>query len=217
MSLNPDASDRAPLPSPDMFDGSAEAVTRVLTPLVSAAQALTRQGVGSIPSWTRDPWGHIRAVQTGYGGSSNMVEGTSRPTRDVVLMEIAHVIAKRSTCSRAQVGALVTRKGRILSTGYNGAPAGMAHCNHRYQSPLDSRGCNTAVHAEANAVAFAARYGVRTDGADIFSTLAPCLACAQLIINCGITRVVCGGTYRDPAGFQLLVGANIRILNLADV
>lgn len=144
-----------------------------------------------------------------------MVEEPLRPTRDVVLMEIAHVIAKRSTCSRAQVGALICTAGRILSTGYNGAPAGMAHCNHRYQPPDDPRGCNTAVHAEANAVAWAARYGVRTEGATLYSTLAPCLACAQLIINCGIKRVIFGTRYRDPAGFQLLAAVGIVMYNLS--
>ena len=101
-------------------------------------------------------------------------------------MQVAEVFATRSTCSRAHVGVVIAREGRILTTGYNGAPAGMAHCNH---SPDEVNGCQNAVHAEANAIAYAARYGISLEGAELYSTFMPCLACAQLVINAGIQQI----------------------------
>jgi dCMP deaminase len=128
-------------------------------------------------------------------------------------MEIAHTMAQRSTCSRRHVGAVVARDGRVLVSGYNGAPKGMPHCEHPSRDDYGT-GCRIAVHAEANAVAFAARWGIRVEGADLFSTCVPCLACAQLIVNAGIVRVVAGEAYRDPAGENLLVSAGIEVVDL---
>src|SRR5687767_3879721 len=110
-----------------------------------------------------------------------------RVSRDQMLMEVAQAVAKRGTCSRKQVGVVVARDGRVLVTGYNGTPAGMAHCRHDYQT---GEPCIDSVHAEANAIAFAARHGAKLDGAEMFTTYSPCLACAKLIINAGIVRVV---------------------------
>lgn len=178
-----------------------------------------------------------------------MPDTKARPSRDIVLMATAGVWSQRSTCSRAHVGAVIaTDTGRILMTGYNGAPAGMAHCDHtcdcgaiippendtftivltadgpeaQYDSgPSTWRNCTRecasqapcklAVHAEANAIACAARYGVNTQGTDLFVTMSPCYACAQLIINAGIVRVAVGELYRDPAGYNLLIGAGIEV------
>jgi dCMP deaminase len=145
----------------------------------------------------------------------------------------AHVIRQRSTCTRLNVGVVIARDHRILVTGYNGAPAGMPHCNHtctcesqvwtpgvRYgedgmdhhpMCSVDKLGCTVAVHAEANAIAWAARYGVTLDGTELFTTHAPCLPCAQLIINAGIMRVVFGVYYRDKAGLKLLESAHISV------
>jgi dCMP deaminase len=179
----------------------------------------------------------------------------SRPGRIETLMRQAQAIADRSTCARAHVGAVIAHQGRVMSQGYNGAPAGMAHCNHACDcggkgpepdcvcppiSTLTTRGhwdfceliykawetddphldtcpavvvgCRTAVHAEANAVAFAARYGVPTNGASLYTTLAPCLPCAQLIINAGIIRVYWLTGYRDDAGVELLRAAKVGVL-----
>lgn len=151
-----------------------------------------------------------------------------RPTRDEITMLHAHVAAKRSTCSRMSVGVVVVRDYRILVTGYNGAPAGMPHCNHqclchRTQLSADrpnhtgicpanpDYGCQIAVHAEANAVAYAARHGVVLDGTELFSTHAPCYACAQLIVNAGIMRVSYGLPYRKDDGLQLLRSARVEV------
>lgn len=129
-----------------------------------------------------------------------------RPTRDHALMATARVWARRSTCSRAQVGCVISVDGRILVQGYNGAPAGMPHCTHTADAP-----CTIAVHAEANAVAFAAKHGVKLSGAELHSTLAPCTNCAMLIINAGIRRVVYRQPHRDMNGITLLREALISV------
>jgi dCMP deaminase len=152
----------------------------------------------------------------------------SRPSRTETLMRQAQAIAERSTCSRAHVGVVIALEGRVISQGYNGAPASMPHCNHEcgcatrlivYGSPsmhsagcpAQGGGCRTAVHAEANAVAFAARYGVPTNGAFLYTTMAPCLPCSQLIINAGIVRVYWLADYRDDAGTKLLKAAKVGL------
>lgn len=143
-------------------------------------------------------------VTTGDGQSFKVPNG--RPTRAETLLEVAEVIAHRSTCSRLSVGAVVAREGRILTTGYNGAPAGMDHCRHTADEP-----CPITVHAEANAIAFAARYGMSTDGAEMFITHAPCYTCAKLIINAGIVMVYYGEAFRDMSGVNLLHQAKVGV------
>lgn len=154
------------------------------------------------------------------------MSSSGRPTRDQVLLMVATVFAERSTCSRANVGCVIAREGRILTTGYNGAPAGMPHCEHteqgdwvfthdpgmdmRYKQRGGEMGCQVSVHAEANAIAFAARHGIETEGADLFCTMSPCIPCAKLVINAGIRRVVCVSTYRDPSAIMLLKAASIE-------
>jgi dCMP deaminase len=162
----------------------------------------------------------------------------NRPTIDVSLMAVAEVWAERSTCSRNHVGVVIARNGRTIGSGYNGAPAGMAHCEHtelRYEKiygPGDSaprratppylpkvipestgldRGCRVAIHAEANALAYAARHGVSVEGATVYTTLSPCYACSQLIIAAGLSRVVFNRSYRDPAGIDLLRLAGLTV------
>lgn len=148
-----------------------------------------------------------------------------RPPRDWVLMQSAILWGKRSTCSRAQVGVVISRNGRILSSGYNGAPAGMNHCDHscdcrqgkegypRHASICETKKpCTNVVHAEANAIAFAAKYGVGIEGAELHTTRVPCLTCAGLIINAGITRVVWDEEHREMGGFQRLAEAGLEVI-----
>lgn len=147
-----------------------------------------------------------------------------RPSRHQVLMANAHAFSLLSTCSRQGNGALITLEGRILSSGYNGAPAGMPHCDHtcdcgfpgeggllfegKHLSNCASQtGCQTAVHAEANAIAFAAKHGVSTNGTTIYCTTMPCVGCARLIINSGIERVLYLHSYRLDDGVRLLMAA----------
>lgn len=145
----------------------------------------------------------------------------SRPSRDNVLMESARLWAQRSTCTRASVGCIISRDSRILVSGYNGAPAGMAHCDHSCDCGHQPRcvnkcrslqPCTNVVHAEGNALAFAAKYGVATDGATIHTTRIPCTACAGLIINAGITRVVWDEEHRDMNGLMRLGTAGLEVV-----
>lgn len=145
-----------------------------------------------------------------------------------MLMGVATMIAQRSTCSRAQVGAVLTLDGRILSTGYNGAPARLPHCDHscncgypgkggllfdsKHLSNCDSLSpCSISVHAEANVVAFAARHGVITQDSHLYTTVSPCLACAQLLVNAGVVKVCYMHQYRDTSGLKLLSEAQVEL------
>ena len=144
---------------------------------------------------------------------------SERISQDKMLMLIAGTVAMRSTCSRLPtgVGAVIARDGRVISTGYNGVPSGMEHCNHEcdcdfvHEKNCASGPCMGAVHAEQNAIAFAAKYGLSTNGASLYCTLAPCLGCAKLVINSGISKVLYRSTYRDDAGCRLLIDAGIEV------
>lgn len=142
--------------------------------------------------------------------------GKPRLSRDQVLLATAKLYALRSTCARQHTGAIVARDGRILTTGYNGAPVGMAHCMHpdpTSTKPEDA--CRISVHAELNAIAFAARCGVALEGAELFCTHMPCVACTQGIINAGIKRVVYETPYRDRMGLFMLEQVGIEYMQLS--
>lgn len=137
----------------------------------------------------------------------------SRPMIQSILMGTAQAFAMRSTCSRAQVGAVIARDGRIISTGYNGAPAGMPHCDHSGDGAYrQKQPCQKAVHAEVNAIAWAARVGSATDGAEMYCTHAPCATCAKLIVNAGIATVYFGQDYRNDEGLHLLRDAGVQLM-----
>lgn len=153
---------------------------------------------------------------------------TLRPSIDETLMAIAFIWEDRSTCSRNHVGAVIALEGRHIGSGYNGAPAGMPHCEHpvyHYDLPVRlmppaipllptspyDRGCKEAIHAEANAIAYCARHGVSVQGATVYTTLSPCYSCSQLMIAAGITRVAYVRSYRDPAGVDLLRRAGLTV------
>lgn len=151
-------------------------------------------------------------------------------TVDNTQMATAHLWAQHSTCTRARVGAVISSGGRAIGTGYNGAPAGMPHCDHsvrhepkiqdtanwdRRVSPVPPMrtlfGCRTALHAETNAIAYAARHGVSVAGATLYVTMSPCHPCAQLIVAAGLHRVVYDDAYRDPAGIEFLLAAGLVV------
>lgn len=125
---------------------------------------------------------------------------------DYFFLEVALALAGMGTCSRAKVGSLIVLDRRIISTGYNGVPSGFPHCEH---SGDDS--CKSAVHAEANAIAFAAKHGLKIQDSTLWTTLSPCYTCATLILNSGITRVRFLDQYRDPTGIDLLKGAGLTV------
>jgi dCMP deaminase len=129
---------------------------------------------------------------------------TPRISRDQMLMEMAITASKRSTCNRKHVGAIIAIDGRPVSVGYAGAPSGLPHCLDHGCIPGPDGGCIRTQHAEANAIAFAARKGISTEKATLYTTVSPCLACAKLIINAGISEVWFLELYRKQEGLQLL-------------
>lgn len=130
-----------------------------------------------------------------------------RPSWDDYFLEVADIVAKRATCDRGRSGCVITRDKRILVTGYVGSPSGLGHCDdvgHQMKKVVHEDGavtqhCVRTVHAEQNAICQAAKLGVALDGATLYCRMTPCRVCAMLIINCGITRVVCERKYHAGA------------------
>jgi len=125
-------------------------------------------------------------------------------------MGVARLTAERGTCSRLHVGAVIAANHRIISSGYNGAPAGLAHCIHPLGEEVVTS-CKRAVHAEANAIAFAARRMSGTEGGEMYVTHQPCIDCAKLIINSGILSVTWSEPYRLLEGVELLREAGVKL------
>jgi dCMP deaminase len=134
--------------------------------------------------------------------------GTTRPGWDDYFMEIARTVATRATCPRAMVGAVLTRERRILTTGYNGAPRGVAHCTDAGCLIADGH-CLRATHAEANAIVQGALHGVSLQGSTAYCTHQPCAGCSKLLISAGIVRIVYRDAYPDPIASLLLDEAGV--------
>jgi dCMP deaminase len=128
---------------------------------------------------------------------------------------IIQAIATRSTCDRLNVGCAIVRDARVISTGYNGNVSGATHCSHLLVNKPDSP-CDTAVHAEANAIVFAARHGVAVHKADLWTTHQPCLSCAKLIVNAGVWRVWYINEYRLREGLDLLLRSGIEVFRIRE-
>lgn len=124
-------------------------------------------------------------------------------------MRVAHLYGERSSCSRAQVGVTATREGRIIASGYVGAPHGQPHCIDAGCLIDETGGCYRSVHAEANMIAWAARTGTPLLGTDVWCTHSPCLPCAKLLINAGIQSFTYTEQYRDARGITLLEAQGI--------
>jgi dCMP deaminase len=130
-----------------------------------------------------------------------------RPTWDEYFMEVCNAIAKRATCDRGRSGCVIARDHQILATGYVGAPAGLPHCDeagHQLKKTVHEDGavtqhCVRTVHAEQNAICQAAKRGTAIGGATLYCRMTPCRACAMMIINCGIVRVVAERRYHAGA------------------
>jgi len=149
--------------------------------------------------------------------------------KEGAFLRMAVILSSLATCDRAHVGCIIVKDGRCISWGYNGAPPGLPHCDvsrhgwydHVPQTvvgddeekwievQLHVHGCRNTTHAEANALAFAARQGISTDGAQMFTTVSPCEVCSKAIIAAGITDVHYLTEYRDPAGIELLDKAKV--------
>ncbi len=134
-----------------------------------------------------------------------------RPSWDEYFMEITRLVAKRSTCLRRQVGAVIVKDKNILATGYNGAPSGVAHCidvgclRERLQIPSGERHelCR-GLHGEQNAIIQAAKHGTNIDGATLYCTTMPCIICSKMLINAGIRRVVYEQGYPDDLATEMI-------------
>ena len=150
------------------------------------------------------------------------MEKTKRPSWDEYFMEIAEIVKTRSTCMRRQIGAVIVKDNRIITTGYNGAPSGCRHCTeigtcyrqeHNIPSGERHEMCR-ALHAEQNAIIQAARIGNTTDGATIYLTNQPCVICAKMCINAGIRRIVYKDSYPDELAVKMLNEAGIELVKM---
>jgi dCMP deaminase len=142
-----------------------------------------------------------------------MTEPRTRPSWDEYFMQIAFTVAERSTCNRAQVGAVLVRDRRILTTGYNGAPSGLPHCEEIGHLIIDDH-CVRTLHAEQNAIIQGALHGISIAGATAYVTHQPCLTCAKMLINSGIQRVVYAGNYPDLNSRDFLSTAGVVLDHL---
>ena len=134
-----------------------------------------------------------------------------RPDWDTYFMDIATVVAARSTCDRATVGAVIVRDKRILTTGFNGSPTGQPHCDEAGHLLVDGH-CARTLHAELNAIIQAALHGITLRGGTCYVTHFPCLGCTKAIANVGLVRLVYKEDYRiDPHAVTVLEQAGITV------
>jgi dCMP deaminase len=134
-----------------------------------------------------------------------------RPGWDEYFMQIARTVGTRATCPRAAVGCVMVRRHRILTTGYNGAPRGVAHCTE-VGCTLVNEHCMRATHAEANAVVQGALHGVSLESATAYCTHQPCVNCSKLLISAGVTKIVYEQAYPDSLAIALLAEAGVALV-----
>lgn len=143
----------------------------------------------------------------------------NRPSWQTYFMDITFLVAKRSTCLRRAVGALIVKDKRILSTGYNGAPTGIKHCieigclREKLNVPSGEKHelCR-GIHAEQNAIIQAAYHGASIKDATLFCTNMPCSICAKMIINAGIKKIYYHSGYADSMSEEMLAEAGIDLI-----
>ena len=138
--------------------------------------------------------------------------GEDRPSFHEVFMEIAYTWAKRATCLRRKVGAVIAKDKQQLTAGYNGAPRGVPHCAEmggclraKLGIPSGQRAeiCR-GTHAEQNAITQAAKFGISIEGSTLYCNTFPCVICAKMILNAGINTVVYDSDYDDPLSKEIL-------------
>lgn len=142
----------------------------------------------------------------------------ARPSWDEYFIEITRLVAKRSTCLRRQVGAVLVKDKNILATGYNGAPSGTAHCldigclREKMGIPSGERHelCR-GLHAEQNAIIQAAKHGTSIEGATLYCNTMPCIICSKMVINSGIKRVVYLSGYPDALAEEMIRESGILV------
>lgn len=141
-----------------------------------------------------------------------------RPDNDTYFIRMAELVATRSTCLRRQVGAVVVKEKRVLSTGYNGAPKGLRHCDEvgciRMENNVESGTRHElcrGVHAEQNAVVQAAYFGTSIKDSTIYTTNFPCVMCTKILLNAGIIEIVYKDDYIDPLSKEILKETGIIV------
>ncbi len=142
-----------------------------------------------------------------------------RPQWDTYFMKIAEDVATRSTCTRRQVGAVIVKDKRILTTGYNGVPTGITHCTPEtcirtlLNIPSGERHelCR-GLHAEQNAIIQGALHGVSINGAKIYVTHQPCSICTKMLINSGIKTFIYKSPYRDELADEMVKEADVTTI-----
>jgi dCMP deaminase len=136
----------------------------------------------------------------------------NKPAFDDIYMELAVNLAKRSHCIKRHVGAVLTKDTRIISIGYNGPPSGTHNCDEEWPQvgcPRDSKGgCSLAIHAEQNAILYAVKNKTAVEGATLYVTLSPCLACSRIIFSMGISKVIYLNSYAEFKGLALDEGVD---------
>jgi len=147
-----------------------------------------------------------------------------RKSKDDYFAEIADLVSSRSTCLRNQVGAVIVKESQILTTGYNGAPKGLTHCEDvgcirekLKVKPGERHELCRGLHAEQNAVIQAAYHGISVRGASLYCTTRPCSICTKMLINAGIVEIVYIEEYQDELAAELAkeAGLNVRQLKIA--
>lgn len=141
-----------------------------------------------------------------------------RPSRAYCFMETAEIWSKRGTCPRGIVGVVLVKDNRIISIGYVGSPPNEGHCYDigcLIRSPEE--GCIRTIHAEINAILFAARQGISTEGTTLYTTLSPCFRCCQVILSARISEVIYLNEYRDTLGLEYLKEHGVQVSQYMDV
>lgn len=134
-----------------------------------------------------------------------------RPDWDSYFMKIAYAVSERSTCDRAFVGCVLVLEKRILTTGFNGSPAGQPHCDEVGHLLVEGH-CVRTIHAETNAIIQAALHGISTRGSTCYVTHIPCINCTKALINAGIVRLIYNVAYRiDENALEFLRCAKVEV------
>jgi len=151
-----------------------------------------------------------------------MSHQNQRPSWQAYFMDITELVAKRTTCLRRAVGAIIVKDKRILSTGYNGAPSGVRHCLDvgclREQLKIESGKRHElcrGIHAEQNAIIQAAYHGVSVKGASMYCTTQPCSICAKMIINAGIQTIYYRSGYADELSREMFEESGVRLIKFS--
>lgn len=145
-----------------------------------------------------------------------------RPSWSQYFMQMAHLVATRATCDRKHVGAVLVVDRRVIATGYNGSPPGLAHCDdvgHDLVKSADGReNCVRTIHAEMNAIAQAAKHGISLRGATLYVNTYPCWNCAKALLAVGVAEIITDHDYNnDPRVADALQSSNVTLLSLPEV